>query len=224
MVTAVEKALGHIIEVEPDENAEAVEILSEAIVIEESAEIPSETQKGYGFVAYQQANIYDYYSELSTENIIKKVIEIEQPIHFEELCRRVAPLYGNQKATSKIRNEVRIVFKYYLSDSIKQEKDFITLADFDDIQVRIPSSSKDYIRPIANICDDELGLAMTTIVEHSFGIVPEALFIETARVFGFKRLGENIVSSLRRVYNDMLANGQFKEVDGKVCVNSLRGM
>ncbi len=218
LVAAVEKALGRAVEINtPNEGTEMAETPTEAIIIEEPAEIPVETQKGYGFIEYQQANIRDCYnSVLSKEDIIKKVIEIEQPIHFEELCRRVAPLYGNQKATSKIRNEVQMAFKYHLSDVIKQEKDFITLVDFDNLQVRIPSSTDDYIRPIAYISDDELALAMTTIVEHSFGITPEGLFIETTRVFGFRRTGENIVSSLRRVYNDMLTNGQFKEVDEKV--------
>jgi len=217
LVAAVEKALEHTIETDiPAEDIDPIEAPTETIVIEEPAKTPAETQKGYGFVEYQQANIYDYYPKLKTEDIIKKVIEIEQPIHFEELCRRVAPLYGNQKATSKIRNEVQMAFKYHLSDVIKQEKDFIMLADFDNLQVRIPNSTDGYIRPIADISDDELALAMTTIVEHSFGITPEGLFIETTRVFGFKRTGENIVSSLRRVYNDLLTNGQFKKVDEKV--------
>ena len=217
LVAAIERALGHAAEINiPEEDAKIVETPPENIIIEEPAEILAETQNGYGFIEYQQANIYDYYSKLSTEDIIKKVIEIEQPIHFDELCRRVAPLYGNYKATSKIRNEVQMAFKYHLSDAVKQEKGFITLADFDNLQVRIPSSTDDYIRPIANISDDELALAMSTIVEHCFGIAPEDLFVETARVFGFKRTGENIVSSLRRVYNDMLTNCQVKEVDGKV--------
>ena len=217
LVAAVERALGLATEINiPDEDAEIVETPSEDIIIEEPVEILAETQNGYGFIEYQQANIYDYYSKLSAEDIIKKVIEIEQPIHFEELCRRVAPLYGNYKATSKIRNEVQLAFKYHLTDAIKQENDFITLADFNNLQVRIPSSTDDYIRPIVNISDDELALAMSTIVEHCFGIAPEDLFRETARVFGFKRTGENIVSSLRRVYNDMLTNCQVREVDGKV--------
>ena len=224
LVAAVEKALGHMVESDdiPDEDIEPVEAPSEAIIIEKPVDTLTETQQGYGFIEYQQANIYDYYSELSTENIIKKVIEIEQPIHFEELCRRVAPLYGNQKATSKIRNEVRTAFRYYLSDTIKQEKDFVTLTDFDNLQVRIPSHTDGYIRPIVNISDDELALAMATIVNHSFGITPEDLFMETTHVFGFKRMGESIVLSLRRVYNDMLANGQFKEIDGKVCSNKIK--
>lgn len=217
LVSAVENALNHAAEIDmPDNGAEIVETPAEAIIIEEPAEITAESQKGYGFIEYKQANIYDYYSDLSTRDIIKKVIEIEQPIHFEELCRRVAPLYGNQKATSKIRSEVTQVFKYYLSNVIKREKEFITLVDFDNLQVRVPNSTEDYIRPIANISDEELSLAMTTIVEHSFGIITEDLFIETARVFGFRRTGENIVSSLRRVYNDMLINGKIKEADGKV--------
>ena len=218
LVAAVEKALGHAVNIDTSEEESdmPIERPTDTIIIEEPADVPAEAQNGYGFVEYQQANIYDYYADLSAEEIIKKVIEIEQPIHFEELCRRVAPLYGNQKATSKIRNEVQMAFKYYLSDAIKQEKGFITLCDFDNLQVRIPSSTDDYIRPIANISDAELALAMTTIVERSFGIAPEGLFVETARVFGFRRAGNNIVSCLRRVYNDMLLNGQIKEIDGKV--------
>ena len=57
---------------------------------------------------------------------------------------------------------------------------------------------------------------MTTIVEHSFGIAPVDLFVETTRVFGFKRTSENIVSALRRVYNEMIGNNCITEIDGKV--------
>lgn len=217
LVAAVEKALSRAVEIDKlDEDAEIVETPTETIIIEEPADICAEPQNGYGFIEYKQAHIYDYYYELCREDIIKKVIEIEQPIHFEELCRRVAPLYGNQKASSKIRNLVLSAFKYHLSDEIKWNNDFITLVNFDSIQVRVPSGADDYIRPIANICDGELALAMSRIVEHSFGITPEDLFVETARVFGFRRTGENILSSLRRVYYDMITKGQFKEVDGKV--------
>lgn len=45
------------------------------------------------------------YAHESTERI-KTIVKIEQPIHFEELCRRMAPLYGRQKATSVVRYEI----------------------------------------------------------------------------------------------------------------------
>lgn len=219
LVTAIEKVLGHSVDI--DISNENIDMPTDTFVIEEAIEISGGSQESYGFVEYQQANIYDYYHEMRTEDIIKKVIEIEQPIYFEELCRRVAPLYSKQKVTSKIRNCVQTVFDGYLSGVVRQDKGFITLMDFDNLKVRIPSSFDDYIRPIANICDDELALAMYNIVEHSIGIIPEDLFIETARVFGFRRTGENIVSSLRRVYDNILTSGQFKEVDGKVFINNV---
>ena len=68
------------------------------------------------------------------------------------------------------------------------------------------------------ICDEELALAMKTIAQHSFGITPEDLFVVTAREFGFKRMGDNIVYSLRKVYEQILNNGEVTEVDGKVNV------
>lgn len=59
---------------------------------------------------------------------------------------------------------------------------------------------------------------MKTIAQHSFGITPEDLFIVTAREFGFKRTGDNIIYSLRNVYKQMIKSNEVTEVDGKVCV------
>lgn len=59
---------------------------------------------------------------------------------------------------------------------------------------------------------------MKTIAQHSFGITPEDLFIVTAREFGFKRTGDNIIYSLCNVYKQMIKSNEVTEVDGKVCV------
>lgn len=145
------------------------------------------------------------------------IISLEQPIHFEELCRRIAPAYGRQKATSVVRDEVKHIFRYHLKGMITEDKnEFVRIKDFADVKVRVPNPADDYLRPITYICDEELALAMKTIALHSFGITPDDLFIVTAREFGFKRTGENIIYSLRKVYQQMLKNGEVTEVDGKV--------
>ena len=223
LVAAIERALGQAVETKSlNESVDiSVDQVSDMLVIEEPIEMPVVSQKDYGFVEYRQANIWGYSWDTSIEEIIKKVIEIEQPIHFEELCRRVAPKYGNEKATSKIRNLVQKAFNSDLSGIVKLDNNFVTLADFDNLRVRIPNRYNDYVRPIIYISDEELALAMATIVQHSFGIDPEGLFVETAREFGFKRMGENIVSSLRRVYNNMLKNDIIKEIEGKVSMKSI---
>lgn len=101
----------------------------------------------------------------------------------------------------------------------KDKYDFVMIKDFADVKVRVPNPDDDYLRPIINICDAELALAMKTIALHSFGITPDDLFIVTARELGFKRTGENIINSLRKVYQQMLKNGEVTELDGKVNVS-----
>ena len=135
------------------------------------------------------------------------IISVEQPIHFEELCRRIAPVYGRQKASSVVREEVKRILRYHLKGMIKKDKnEFVRIKDFADVKVRVPNPDDDYLRPITYICDEELALAMKTIALHSFGIIPNDLFIVTAREFGFKRTGENITNSLHKVYQRMLKN------------------
>jgi hypothetical protein len=191
------------------------------VIIEEKIEHTELPNTGFGFEIYQRAielnTVDEKGRKRGNSDIVFDVISLEQPIHFEELCRRVAPIYGRQKATSVVRNEVEeILYREFDELVIIDESNFIRLKDWDDVKVRKPNPDDDYLRPIAYICDEEIELAMKTIVSHSFGITPEDLFIVVTREFGYKRTSENIVSSLSNVYNKMLEKGDFIELEGKV--------
>lgn len=225
LVNAIERALGHLV-VENEivnENNSNVNTEIPVIEIEERVESSKNSNTGYGFELYKRAyplKMIDENGNLREKHeIALDIISLEQPIHFEELCRRIAPAYGRQKATSVVRDEVINIFSNKLNGEICEDIDeFVRIKDFTEVKVRIPDPNDDYVRPIAYICEEELALAMKTIVQHSFGITPENLFIVTAREYGFKRTGENIIHSLRNVYEEMLQNNEITEVDGKVCV------
>jgi very-short-patch-repair endonuclease len=226
LINAIEKALGRAVTetgdyVSDNSNEDAT---VQIIEIEEKVDASEITTVGYKFEHYRRYdlnNMYDNDGELKDcSDIVFDIISLEQPIHFEELCRRVAPAYGRQKATSVVRDEVKSIFRYHLKGMITKDKyDFVMIKDFADVKVRVPNPDDDYLRPIINICDAELALAMKTIALHSFGITPDDLFIVTARELGFKRTGENIINSLRKVYQQMLKNGEVTELDGKVNVS-----
>lgn len=185
------------------------------IVIEEDIEKPENSNSDeFGFMEYKLC-VLEKYIHMMPLDALKTIIEIEQPIHFEELCRRMAPLYGRQKATSVVRNEIKLLLAS-LRETIEVKDNFICFKNFENLTVRIPQNGSEYLRPINYISDDELLLAMTIIVKKSFGITPDDLFIVTAREFGYKRTGENITSTLRRVYQAALVSKKLKEVDGKV--------
>ncbi len=221
LINAIDRALSKVVN-EPyfdDNNIDEFDDSVSTIEIEEEADVRELlVNSDCDFVPYELADISEY-QHLGAHEIMHKVIEIEQPIHFEELCRRVAPLYGNYKVTSKVRSGVEYQFKWHLAEDITRKGNFITLNDFDNLQVRVPEADSDFLRPINFISDEELGLAMMMIAKKSYGITPEDLFVATAREFGFKRTGENIVSTLRNAYDKLLKANKVKEVDGKVNIS-----
>lgn len=220
LVNAIDRALSKTVDESylDDADIDNIDTSDSLIEIEEKVDIRElSSNNECNFAPYVLANISDF-EHLDDFEVIRKVIEIEQPIHFEELCRRVAPLYGNYKVTSKVRCGVEQQFKWHLAESITRNGDFITLNDFSNLQVRTPDANSDFVRPINFISEDELGLAMMIIAQKSFGITSEDLFVATARYFGFKRMGENIVSTLHNAYNKLLNTDKIKEIDGKVNV------
>ena len=232
LINAVEKALGRAVtetkiicaNEKYDDGGNDTNSTVMPIEIEEKVDMSEIKSIGYGFERYDRAvlRLFDEHCAFrEVDEIIYDVIEKEQPIHFEELCRRVAPIYDRQKVTSMVRDEVASIFSHQLRGMITKDKNgFVRIKNFTDVKVRIPHPNDDYIRPIAYICNEELSLAMKAIAKKSFGITPDDLFIVTAREFGFKRTGENILHSLRKVYQQMHKNGEVTEVDGKVHIVS----
>ena len=219
LVEAIERALSGIQIEEPLESllTQIDENTLDDMELEESVEPRQMENIGYGFDTYNWVDVNDYWQDTSIEKI-RKIIEAQQPIHFEALCKILAPLWGNRKATNVIRRNVNYYLKHYLGDTVDQIDGFVTIRGFGNLRVRVPETTED-VRPIEYISKSELALAMKTIAGKSFGITPDGLITETARAFGFKRTGDKISTTLKSVYEKMLKENVVKEVDGKVCVN-----
>lgn len=218
LVEAIEMALSGIQREDPLESllTQIDENTLADMELEESVEPRQMENMGYGFDIYKWVDMNDYWQDTPIERI-RKVIEAQQPIHFEALCKILAPLWGNQKATNVIRRNVNYYLKHYLGDTVDQIDGFVAIRDFDNLRVRVPETTED-VRPIEYISKSELALAMKTIAEKSFGITPDGLITETARAFGFKRTGDKISTTLKSVYEKMIKENVVKEIDGKVCV------
>lgn len=175
----------------------------------------------YNFSYYEETEVFEdtkrpndihYLAE-----VIDYVVELECPIHYELLCKRVAILLGNQKATVKVRNSVDYVLSKKLKDVVIKKGDFCWHKSSKEVQVRIPSANGEN-RPIPYISTEEIAEAMFVITKKSFGINKSDLFVITARVFGFNRTGGNIVQSMEKACSYLLKSGRVKEVDDKIVV------
>ena len=143
--------------------------------------------------------------------MIKHIILIEQPIHYESLCKRIAPLFGNQKATSKIRESVDYYINRHINNEISRIGDFLSLKNYK-IEVKIPEPFG-IVRPIGYISKDELSKAMIIITNQSYGIKKDDLLALTARTFGFNRKGDNINQAMQAAYSYLLENKKITEID-----------
>lgn len=145
---------------------------------------------------------------------IKRTIEVEYPIHYELLCRRIAPIYGNQKATVKIRNEVNYGLQK-IGNEIVRVGDFFYPKVYDKVIPKTPSMGE-LPRSVTHISDEEIGVAMRMVVADSYGITKVSLFQIVAKAFGFNRTGANITNAFERVFDGLVDNRKLSFVEGKV--------
>jgi len=190
-----------------------------AVPIKEISEVVNNNPYDFNYYTETDVNditkIYDDTDYLA--KVISYVISKECPIHYELLCKRVAPLFGNQKTTVKVRNSVKYVLNESLKDLIIKNGDFCWHKNVKEITVKIPSLSGNG-RAINYISTEELAEAMFVIAGKSFGIKKSDLYLATARTFGFNRTGINITQSMKKSCLYLLESGRIKEVDGKIVV------
>ena len=160
----------------------------------------------YSFVTLSK----DYGGYVDIGDAIEMVVKNEYPIHYDLLCQRLAGLYGNSKATVKVRREVDWGLQK-VSDRVLRKGDYLYPKIYWEIPIRMPNTRK-----IQHISTDELATAMLKILKTCVGTTREALASETSRVYGFSRNGQNITAAMAEAVQKLIDSGKAEEVEGKL--------
>jgi hypothetical protein len=94
-------------------------------------------------------------------------MEREQPIHKEELYRRLAIVFGKTKATAPVRRTIDDCIKRRMSNTVIIRGDFLYLKDAP-IVARAPKKY-DEPRTIDHIAPEEIQDAMVKILSFAYG-------------------------------------------------------
>lgn len=187
---------------------------SDFVSVEEKVYSVENLENPYGFEESVSTNFSllprNPYGYLEMTDCIMAVINTEYPIHYELLCQRVAPLLGNEKATVKVRREVDYALSK-LGGRFLRKSDFLFPRHYDSIPIRLPNT-----RRIQHISIEELSEAMYRILKTCIGTTREALCVETARVYGFNRAGQNISTAMFAAVDMLISAGKVEEFDGKL--------
>lgn len=147
---------------------------------------------------------------LNLTDCIKAVVNTEFPVHYDVLCQRLTPLFGNEKATVKVKRQVDYGLKL-LKSEILRKGDFIYPKQYLNVSARLPNTRK-----IQHISTEELSSAMITILKTCVGTTREALCAETTRVYGFNRTGQNISAAMNSAVDNLIKIGCIEEIEGKL--------
>lgn len=203
---------------ENDENSEDKEDNNYLNVIVDNERIINSNE--YSFELYQETDIksIDRNKEdmVYLKEVISLIIEKEQPIHFELLCKRIAVLFGNQKVTVKIRNSANYIINRYLNNKVEIVDNFCWSKRCKSVNVRIPNPDIEYVRPINYICKEEISEAIKVIIKNSFGISKENLYNLITKVFGFNRLGTKISKSIDESFQYLIENSIIQQIEEKL--------
>jgi len=214
LVEAVEDALKNYAVPYEDVSKTDTSKADDFVSIEKKTISVEEQRNPYGFVEEKSVSFSElpcnYNGYLSIEDCIVEVVKQRFPIHYDLLCKELTPLFGNEKATVKVKREV----DYGLSKLVKQivQKDnFLYPSSYDKISPRQGNTRK-----IDYVATEELEEAMLLILDKCIGATKETLCAETARAYNYNRMTQNISSAMDRAFELLLKENRVEVIDGKV--------
>ena len=146
------------------------------------------------FDKYVSAEITPLYP-FSDIDKIRKIIEIEGPVHYDYLARRMAPYMGVSRASSTVKRRINY-YLAHLSNELERKDDFIYQKPIKSMyRMRVDSG-----RDISEICPEELEYAMIAVARNTIGITEEVLIDETAHNIGFVHAKSKLKTRLKAIF------------------------
>jgi hypothetical protein len=160
-------------------------------------------------------------SSAELAQIAVKVVEVEGPIHEQELIVRVRSLFGLQRAGNLIQDAVKASLKLAL-----RGKAVVRLGqvyDINDRLVRVRDRSavnSPSLRKPEFLPPSEIRAATLLLIERHLGAKRAELQTHVARLVGFKKTSQQLAQLIDAEIDTMLREGLLNERDG--CLFGLR--
>ncbi|TRO54747.1 DUF3320 domain-containing protein, partial [Candidatus Bathyarchaeota archaeon] len=154
-----------------------------------------------------QPNEFHFKKERQLQSsLLKELIQQEGPIHFDYAVKRLVSARGLKRKSSKIIHAAKEALNLLiLKDQVVVKGNFLWPPELKEVQIRVPVPGVlESKRKSEHIPPEEIESAMKTIVRYALGISADSLIIETARVFGFNRLGERNRKRFLDIYERLL--------------------
>jgi len=133
-------------------------------------------------------NTSDQIHEISKtyfSSAIESIVNIESPVHVDEVIKRIRTHWGLQKTGSRIREHLTNAIIYSTRNtSIELKNNFLYTRD-KPVMVR-KRTNGDPSPDISLICDEEIQVAVLHVLNNLFSTEIDSLAIQASRLFGIQ--------------------------------------
>jgi len=218
-VQAIEEARRRTAQDDPDEPEES-ETTAEKVGIERE-ELPAATQALAEPYQVAQLPAAVGHRELHQHglgqlaNWLTQIVRIESPVHLDEATRRLGQASGATQVGARMRKAGRDAALLAANlRHLRQQGEFLWDISMQQPPLRDRSQLPAISRKLMFVAPEELARALRTVVEQSFALPREAVFLPTVRLLGFSRLSEEMRQQLDVVLAGLLESGEVVEVNG----------
>lgn len=145
---------------------------------------------------------------------VKRVLDIEAPIHMDELYRSVGNVFSMKRTGDRAKAAILEAVELLVQQKTVTLADpFVSLVN-GEVQVRdrsaLDSSSRhpDMLPPV------EMQKALVAILRDHFGVRRDELIVEAGRLFGFRSTSSVLKERLSAEIGELLSTGEIEDAEG----------
>ena len=155
-------------------------------------------------------------SDLST--VVSKIVQVEGPVHVDEVIRRIREHWDLKRSGSRIQNNVHnAIMIASRRGSVTKKGNFLYCPT--DSTIRVRRRNDNLQLKIEQISDEEITEAVILVLRHQFSTPQNELAVPVSRLFGFKSTSSQIAEYIDRVVTKMLRmNHLTKNANGLIAL------
>ena len=159
---------------------------------------------------------------------IQRVVEIESPVHINEVAKRIANAAGFKRIGNRIQNAVKFAATQAARSESIQIKEtslyetFLYWTGQEQITVRDRSELPNTSRKFKLIAPEEIQEAIKLIVSESCGIEQDDLPHATCRLFGFKKVNWDMQDEIEGIIYKMIERGELTDKAGSLVLTTVK--
>ncbi len=175
--------------------------------------------EAYGLTVPTEEAIHEV-STRQLADIVTKVVQIEAPIHREEIARRVTTLWGLDRTGSRITEAVQRAIEFADgAGGVVLEGEFVFVSQHAHVLVRDRSSTASAnLRKLEMISNQEIQTAILQLASEHIGLDPDSAGLLASRAFGFKSTSPKLKERMQNSTLRMVQEGRIVLRDGRLYI------